>query len=62
MRGGGAAAHYRLHMEVTGHPPAPGGRSGQRTVGRACAAGLGDRVGVKLSRAGLRGVAQTPRV
>ena len=42
-----------------------GGRPGPWEDGpvpsrRPCAAGLGDRVGVGLSRAGLRGVAQTP--
>lgn len=52
----GLAALYRLHMEVTQAP----GRTGQRMTGRACAAGLGNREGVGLSRAGQRGVAQTP--
>lgn len=54
----GPGAHYRLHMEVARAP----GRTGQRTAGKPCAAGLGDGVGVGLSRAGLRGVAQTPQV
>lgn len=54
----GLAAHYQLHMEVTW---APGG-TGQCPAGRACAARLGDTVGGGLSRAGLRGVAQTPQV
>lgn len=53
----GPAARCRLHMEL---PRAPA-RTGQRMAGRACAAGLGDRVGVGLSRGGLRGVAQTPQ-
>lgn len=53
----GPAARYRLHKES----PRPLG--GQASAGwRACAAGLGDGVGVGLSRAGLRGVAQTPQV
>lgn len=52
----GPAAHCRLHMEVI---QASGG-TGQCMARRPCAAGLGDRVGVGLSRAGLRGVAQTP--
>lgn len=54
----GLAALYRLHMEVTQAPV----RTGQRMTGRACAAGLGGRGGVGPSRAGLRGVAQTPQV
>lgn len=51
----GPAARYRLHMEVAQAP----GRTGQLTAGSLCC-GLGDRVGVGLSLAGLRGVAQTP--
>lgn len=55
---GVCGARRSLPIAYGGHPGP--GRAGQRVAGRACAAGLGDGVGVGLSRAGLRGVAQTP--